>query len=353
MPTSSPDVSRTDVRVTGELQYAAARARTVPPVERVRDGLWCLPVPLPIASVGYVLVYALELADGVALIDSGWRDERSYQALVEGLGVAGFGIGDVRAVLGTHVHLDHYGLAARLRAESGAWVGLHSADAAAIVDPGDSAALARTEEAAARLRAEVGTPERASASPMRSLLPQGHPDRVINDGDVVELGGWDLRAVWTPGHTPGHLCFYERRLGLLFSGDHVLPGITPGVGVTTYQRPDPIADQLASLRAVGGLEVSEVLPAHQYRFAGLRERTAELTAHVESRLAEVVVVLPSAPGATCWAVARALSWARPFETLSAFQVRSAVGETHACLIRLANAGQVRFSGGSPRRWFVG
>ena len=66
------------------------------------------------------------------------------------------------------------------------------------------------------------------------------PDRLLEHGDVADLPGWSLRAVHTPGHTPGHLCFAEERTGLLFSGDHVLPRITPNISTTHSGLADPL-----------------------------------------------------------------------------------------------------------------
>jgi len=102
----------------------------MPPVERVGDGLWSIPVPIPNNPLRYVLVYAFELRDGVAIVDAGWDTADAWAALCGGLEHAGFAVGDVRAALITHIHPDHYGLAGRVRERSGAWVALHAADAA-------------------------------------------------------------------------------------------------------------------------------------------------------------------------------------------------------------------------------
>ena len=101
----------------------------LPPVENVRPGIWSIPVPIPNNPLRYVLVYALELDSGVALVDAGWPTDDAWEALNAGLVEAGGSIGDVRAVVVTHLHPDHYGLAGRVREASGAWVGLHPADA--------------------------------------------------------------------------------------------------------------------------------------------------------------------------------------------------------------------------------
>src|SRR5947209_12874073 len=106
----------------------------LPPVERVRPGLWSIPVPIPNNPLRYVLVYAFETDGGIYLVDAGWNTDDAYDTLLAGLAAAGASIGDVRGVMITHIHPDHYGLAGRVREASGAWVGLHPADAELIHD---------------------------------------------------------------------------------------------------------------------------------------------------------------------------------------------------------------------------
>jgi glyoxylase-like metal-dependent hydrolase (beta-lactamase superfamily II) len=88
-----------------------AAAGGLPAVEEVRPGLWSLPVPIPAVPLGYVLCYAFEVTGGVVLVDPGWNASESLRALEAGLGVLGARLADVRGVLVTHIHPDHYGLA--------------------------------------------------------------------------------------------------------------------------------------------------------------------------------------------------------------------------------------------------
>src|ERR1044072_6244130 len=99
------------VEVTGTAQRAAWQHRTLPPVELVPPGLWSIPVPMAGSPLRYVLVYALALPDGVALVDAGWPTDDAWSALVDGLAACGYALTDVRAVLVTHWHADHHGLA--------------------------------------------------------------------------------------------------------------------------------------------------------------------------------------------------------------------------------------------------
>lgn len=335
----------------------AATARSAPAsgpaVQRVRPGLWSLAVPIPVPGLGYVLVYAFELPDGVALVDTGWDDEASFQGLSAALEIAGFEIADVRAILATHNHPDHYGLAGRVREVSGAWIGMHEADAAFLSRMADEAGRERLRCMGSELSALIGGPS-VPVPGMGSLVSTAIPDRLIADGERLRLGGWDLRAVWTPGHTPGHLCFHETGSGLLLSGDHVLPTISPNVSVTAVQRPDPLGEYLSSLMKVASAEVAggatEVLPGHEQRFTDLRARVDTLIAHHGERLAEVEAVLAANPGATCWEVALDLRWRVPLTEQPAFRRKSALGETLAHLVRLEAAGRAHGEGRSPRRW---
>ncbi|WP_250562297.1 MBL fold metallo-hydrolase [Sphaerisporangium fuscum] len=346
-------------RVTpaSEEQREAWQSGAMPVVERVRPGLWSIPVPIPINPLRYVLVYALELPDGVAIIDAGWNTEEAYTALQDGLAVAGYAMSDVRAVLVTHIHPDHYGLAGRVREASGAWIGLHPADAALLHGRYDDSAI---EELVARERAMLvrsGVPplsadELSGASRIiRNYVTMAGPDRLIEDGADLGLPGWDLKALWTPGHSPGHLCFVSPSRRVLFSGDHVLARITPIVAVHPQSGPDPLADYLDALAAVRHLDVDEVLPAHEYRFLELADRVGYVMAHHAGRLAEIETAVAGADGAACWDITTRLTWSRPWETIPAFMRRAATNETLAHLVYLEARGRVRRVPGEPDLWY--
>ncbi|GAB2837199.1 MBL fold metallo-hydrolase [Actinocorallia aurea] len=344
------------MEVTGVVQKQAWLDKVLPPVELVRPGLWSVPVPLPDNPLRYVLVYVLEGPSGVTLIDAGWDTPEAWDALNAGIKTAGYAMEDVKGVLVTHMHHDHWGLAARVREASGAWVGLHPEDARLIeerhLDPGGIA------RAMVRQMAEHGVPDDiagtlADAS-TRMLAMAGHamPDLMLEDGTAPPVEGWDLRTVWTPGHSPGHVCFHDVRNGLLMSGDHVLPRITPAIGLFPRAHADPLSAFFASLEKVRALPVAEVLPAHEYRFAGLDDRVAALLAHHGERLDEITAALAGAGEApTTWELAQELTWSRPWTEIQPFMRRTAMLETLAHLIVLEGAGRVvRSAGVDPVRW---
>lgn len=344
------------IEVTGTRQYEAWADNVLPPVERVRPGLWSVPVPIPDNPLRYVLVYALELDSGVAIVDAGWNTDIAWTALEQGLDSMGAQMSDVEAVLVTHIHPDHYGLAGRVREASGAWVALHPADAAILkaryIDTDDLLATMRD------LMIDSGVPDEKlpdlnlASMMIRSQVTMAEPDVLLEDGERPKLGGWDLRAIWTPGHSPGHLCFYSEERELLLAGDHILPRITPNVSVHSQQHLNPLGDFLESLLAVRNLPVEEVLPAHEYRFAGLDARVDELIAHHTDRLVGLERSLAERPGSTAWELTLDMTWSRPWEDIPPFMQRAANGETLAHLVLLENHDRVRRTGSKPARFWL-
>lgn len=142
----------------------------------------------------------------------------------------------------------------------------------------------------------------------------------------------------TPGHTAGHLCFHDDRTGLFFSGDHVLPRISPNISTMAEGDVDPLRSYRESLAGVRDVAHAEVLRAHEWRFRGLSQRVDQIVAHHEERLAELLRALRELPGSTPWQLAARLTWSRPWASYTR-QVRIfAVTETEAHLRLLGSRG---------------
>jgi glyoxylase-like metal-dependent hydrolase (beta-lactamase superfamily II) len=325
--------------VTGTKQLAAWQARVMPPVEQLAGNLWSIPVPIPNNPLRYVSSYAFGISGGLVLLDTGWNAEESWETLVAGLASIGASPQDVRGVLVSHMHFDHFGLAGRMRAASGAWVAMHPADIAALAGTGQLGPAGAVEREVRFLRwlgatadeaAEaVGTPES-----YRLLTRLTLPDRELTDGDLADVPGWRLRAVHTPGHTPGHLCFVDETSQRLFAGDHILPRITPNISVHSADQSAALADYLSSLAKVRDLDVDEIMPAHEWRFRGLAERVDGIAAHHEHRLDELLAAIAANPDATPWFLASQLTWSRTWDQYSGRLRITAVTETAAHVAEL-------------------
>jgi glyoxylase-like metal-dependent hydrolase (beta-lactamase superfamily II) len=326
----------------------------LPSVEQVRPGLWSVPVPIPDLPLAYVLSYAFELrGGGLVLVDPGWNAEESLGALEAGLAAFDAALTDVRGVLVTHIHPDHYGLAGRVRDTSGAWIALHPADAALIPEryEGAERLLRRTAGWLADAGAPAGELERLGGASLqiRRFVVTARPDVLLDDGDRPDVPGWDLVALHTPGHSPGHLCFWDERSGVLLTGDHVLPRITPNIGLHPQSTADPLGDYLDSLERLRSFDGALALPGHEWRVDDLAARIDELRDHHERRLDEILGVL--AQGATTvWEVAARLHWSRGWEGLHGFMRRAAIAETYAHLVLLERRARITRAGAAPIRW---
>jgi glyoxylase-like metal-dependent hydrolase (beta-lactamase superfamily II) len=346
--TNSPeaDDSATTITVLGTAQRAAWARRVIPPVERLAGGLWSVPVPIPDNPLRYTLSYLVPGDHGLVVVDPGWETEEGWQALTAGLAAAGAAVGDVVGVVATHVHPDHHGLSRRLRAESGAWVAMHPAERDNLPqriaqEPG----MARLERVSRRMRSD-GAPDEA----IEELLAQlgesapglndmAEPDVLLEDGDSVPLPGRRLHAIWTPGHTPGHLCLREPDAQLLLTGDHVLPRVTPNIGLHPERGDKPLRRFLESLDAVAAYDDHEAFPAHEYRFAGLAARVRQLHAHHAQRNAELLAVVDALGRPTVWELAERMSWARPWAEIGRMRI-AALAETAAHADYLVDEGEL-------------
>jgi glyoxylase-like metal-dependent hydrolase (beta-lactamase superfamily II) len=306
-------------------------------------GVWSVPVPIPGNPLGYTLVYAIESPKGPVLVDAGWNHPEAWEALSGGLATLGIDVRTVSGVVVTHFHPDHAGLAGQVREESGAWIALHESDAALVRLMHE---LAESEHASfqsdmlRRAGADPGEVQEAVSRP----TPPALPDRELRDGDLVDLPGRKLRAVHTPGHTPGHICLHLEDADRLFTGDHVLPDITPHVGIYPYDRDDvdPLGDFLESLDRVGELGPLDALPAHEWIFQDVAARAAEIRHHHEEKLARLRALLAQRPEPlTIWEVAAMMTWNRPWGELPPMLRGMAAGEAAAHLRTLEARGRVR------------
>ncbi|MEE2041516.1 MBL fold metallo-hydrolase [Nocardiopsis sp. CT-R113] len=328
-----------------------------PPVEDLGDGVWSLPVPIPGNPLGFTYVYVLTSSDGPVLIDTGWDHDESWEALVRGLAQTGHSVDDVRGAVVTHFHPDHSGLVGRLRGASDAWIAMHPADIAVTAHLASVPAETRRTAIADQLR-RAGFPDedvRTLLGAPHPFTPSAVPDRALEDGGSVDLPGRDLRAVWTPGHSPGHLCLYLADGGRLFTGDHVLPRITPHVGQFPLlsEEGDPLGAFLGSQARVGRLPDADrlvCLPSHETRFTGLAGRAKEIAAHHEQRLDEIAGLLAEGP-ATLWEVTSRLGWKRAWDDMRVRARHMAASETAAHLRLLQARGLAARSGSDDLpRW---
>lgn len=125
--------------------------------------------------------------------------------------------------------------------------------------------------------------------------PVMEPDNFIADHDVIPLGDREFEVIWTPGHAPGHCVIYLRKEKVLIVGDHLLPKITPHVGVYPSGPENPLGDFLNSQLKVQAFDVEMVLPAHGAVYHDHRHRANQLIEHHRYREAEMLDLVRRQP----------------------------------------------------------
>jgi glyoxylase-like metal-dependent hydrolase (beta-lactamase superfamily II) len=254
-----------------------------------------LPGPFPNTDSADVNCYLIEGEDGWLLVDTGWGTDRAFAALERQLGELGVGFEDIGRILITHFHPDHYGLAGKLKGLSGASVALHQIEKD-FIDARYVSMDNLLGEMSGWLRLH-GAPEeelpslRGASLGVRQYVSPVLPEIVLQGGETITQGRFEFEVVWTPGHSPGHVCLYERERRVLLSGDHLLPTIFPNVGLHPQSGKEPLKNFLDSLRTVEQLDVDLVLPAHEHAFTNARQRAKEILQHHRDRKAAIIDVL--------------------------------------------------------------
>ncbi len=331
------------------LASGPSRAESAPPPAPVAEGLWRITTPLPFRPREVHAYLAGLPGGGWMLVDGGVDTPEAWAALEAGVRAAAGGWHDVRLHVVTHMHVDHVGLAARVRAVRAPALLMGRLDAErmahAAAEPEDEARY--REGLWRRCGAPAEWIERVEGvrGAAGALAPPAAPDATLDGdgGDVPGAEGW--RFVWTPGHTAGHVSLHRPADGVLVAGDVVLPRVTPTLGVNR-QRPDPVGDFLDALARVEALAPRVVLPGHGDPIPGDAGRPAELAAAARGETDAVAALLGPAP-ATVWEVVEARYAGRDLPPGAQAQ---ALRETLAHLDRLVAGGRaaehVRSHGGA-------
>ncbi|HEY7347183.1 MAG TPA: MBL fold metallo-hydrolase [Ktedonobacterales bacterium] len=308
--------------------------------EAVSSHIYRIISPLPFPPVT-VNLYLLQHRDGFALVDCGLNSRDAWDVLEQGLAELGIKPADLTHLLLTHVHPDHMGAAGRLKEASGAPVFVHRLEEPFIASRYRAVAplLAEVE---VWLRHHGASPAEAEALSKVSLqmLNSVQPtevDIVLEGDETLEIGGIELRTFWTPGHSPGHLCYYDTRQRILLAGDHLLPGTTPNISQHPQSSPSPLDDFYAALHAVEQVDVALTLPGHGDPIHDHRARIAEMLAHHERRKNQMIDLLTTGP-LSGWDISKTIYKRVQGEP---FQQRLALMETLAHLQALAHAGRIR------------
>jgi glyoxylase-like metal-dependent hydrolase (beta-lactamase superfamily II) len=306
--------------------------------EEVLPNLFRIKIPLPDSPLRYLNSYIIKDSARSLIVDTGLNRKVCLEAMQSGLGKLGMDLSKSDIFI-THRHIDHFGLVSKLVTDSTrifmgrpdkvlleSWKGI-----------GTLAAYAR----------QNGFPENELKAvidkhPAAEFDPDWIPQlRALDDGDALEIGGYNFRCMATPGHTVGHTCLYEPAKKILVAGDHILMDITPNI-VCWSDAEDPLRLFLASLDKVDKLKVDLVLPGHRRLIDRPADRIEELKKHHARRLDEVLAIL-NGRSMSAFQIASNMSWnfvSESWEQFPATQKWFATGEAISHLRYLEKAGRL-------------
>lgn len=319
--------------------------------ERVLPGLWRLRLPLPWPGVPHGNAWAIAAGQGIVLVDCGYHGPGSLAHLERALEMVNLRLEQVRLLVITHAHTDHWGEAATVVGRAGCEMWMHPASAHGrdrLDDP--EAALGRRLEVARQSgvspRAIESYAEQAKEMPS-GLAAAIEPDRELVDGVAIEtdLGTWT--AYETPGHAPSHVCLYQPERRVLISGDHVLGRISLyyDYGYT----PDPVGEFLFSLDRIDTLDARLALSGHGKPFVDVHSHIEGNRALVHERLgAAVAAAGRGEPRTAVQLVPEIYGLQLSFENAGRL-----LGQTMSYLTHLQLAGRLRAErDGDVERWRV-
>jgi glyoxylase-like metal-dependent hydrolase (beta-lactamase superfamily II) len=258
-------------------------------------------VPTPF-YVGPVNVYLIE-EDPLTLIDAGPRHEGSLEALRDGLARLGHKLSDIKRIIISHAHSDHYGLAQLVVEESGATAYIHEWDAAAVSASTDYQAYRALLTAAGVPREAIDRME-AGYEKFKGFAYPLERVETLKDEDEILFDHESLTVVHTPGHTPGSICLVRGSNRLVFASDTVLKTITPNPVLS----PDPIdgtrrfqslGEYLVSLARIRALAPTVLKGGHGDDVTDYDEHFHRMYRFTNARQSKLLGLLPK-NGATAW-----------------------------------------------------
>jgi glyoxylase-like metal-dependent hydrolase (beta-lactamase superfamily II) len=323
----------------------------------ILNGVHQIKIPAPESASWYTNVYVIEGSDSHILVDSGWDSQESLWALQEGVKSANLKLRDIKQVVITHIHPDHYGLSTKIKQICGAQVAIHRIDAGFIFPRYKD--FDNLIKQTAELLRQNGAPEdellqlKEASLWMNKYVTPDLPEVNLEDGGTISNDSFEFEVLWTPGHSPGHICLYERERKFILTGDHVLYDTTPHVGFNPQSGDDPLGDYISSLKKLERLKVNFILPGHGPVFNALGLRIEKILQHHEERKRAIMRSLNDGLK-TAYEIAHQIPWmvnegGTTFQDLPVWDRRMAVHETIAhlkLLMKEDRVGNVDMDGAS-------
>jgi len=305
---------------------------------KIATDFYLLKMPLPF-RLNHINIYLLEDDDGWSIIDCGLDNDITIQVW-EHLLSTFFGNKRIKSVFVTHLHPDHIGVAYWLQDNTDAviymshdeWVlannllNLDTESSSVLIDHYTRFGLS-----------DESIQDLISNGPIYRRLINFLPNEVsrIKEGDILTIGKrkWEVRI--GKGHSPEHVCFWNKNEKLLISGDHILPTITPNISLMVLGLQNPLSCYLKTLNDFKILSAKQLFPAHGDSIENVNERIDEIINHHEVTLEKLLKFCSKPKSVNDCAIHLFGS------KLVAIQFGFALGEAAAHLVYLSSLNKVK------------
>jgi glyoxylase-like metal-dependent hydrolase (beta-lactamase superfamily II) len=307
--------------------------------EEILPNIFREEIPLPQNPLKAINSYVIKEGGRFLMIDTGMNRPECLQAMQAYIKQIGVDLEKTDFFI-THLHADHLGLVSEL-ARPSSKVYFNYPDSKVIHEPHHWEEMADIARMNGFPESDILTA--ISRHPGKRYHASGPLElTLLREGDKIEIAGYVLICVETPGHTRGHLCLYEPNKKLFFSGDHILESITPNISLWS-EGDDPLKDYLQSLDKVSHYDVAQVLPGHRQLFTHHRRRIEELKTHHEIRNEEILSILKRGKQ-SAYKMASQMTWDISFDRWEDFPLPQqwfAGGEALAHLQYLQGTGRAK------------
>lgn len=299
-----------------------------------------IPVPFPMK---YVYCYLFKQNDGYALIDVGFNYSEARETWGKVFDYLNIHFSDIKTIYLTHFHPDHTGLSGWMQELTGADVYIHDIDAEMMerVWGENSVQTLKMKD----MILDHGVPEQLSEKIIlymeklrKNVLPLPKMQTI---GHEVQFAQRNWKVIHTPGHSSGHVCFYQQDEGVMIAGDMILDRITPNISVWPGASQNPLHEYMESLRMLKTLTISIAYTSHHSAVEHIDQRIDELIAHHDERLLKIEEL---AKGKTAFEIAEVLF---SHKNLTPHQWRFAIAETIAHLNYLEQENRIEWEGTRP------
>lgn len=307
-----------------------------------KPDIWQIHVELPQNPLRNLNSYIICTSEGNLIIDTGFNRPECSHDLWAGIDELGLDLSKT-ALFITHLHSDHSGLVQEF-VDRDCTVYMGEIDYNYLAGDKEGPIWPYLEALFLKEGMPADIVERqATENQARMYAPKSmFPAVLVRDQAILQLGDLEVLCLHTPGHTPGHMALYLPQEQVLFSGDHILFGITPNIGIWKDVSAS-LSDYLENLKKLKDLPVRLTLPAHRASHKDVYQRIDELVAHHQERLEEIYQVVASNPGLDAYGVAGKIHWSVRGKTWDQFPPHQrwfAMSETLAHLYYLVNTDRI-------------